>query len=110
MQELRDLIKSINALTEGLNIGDRVRTSDNNIGIVSGMDNEAGTVLVNIKGKNLDYFEDELQPFAGDYTEVWAKILYDGKEVNSLKITRFVGNIIPEDFDKNKFSLEIELN
>lgn len=107
MSEIHDLIKTINEMTSGFKIGDKVTTIEGKLGSVVDIDKVAGTYIVEVNGIKIDYFDTELTPYK-DVKRLWAKISYDGNWINSFALEKFIGNLIPNNYDINKFSLEIE--
>lgn len=50
---------------------------------------------------------EELNKYIESAGDKYMKVSYDGKEIDVYTITRYMGNIIPEDFDITKFKIEI---
>ena len=53
----------------------------------------------------------EINKQLNKYTEskgrLYFKLSYNGKEIDTWEISRYVGNIIPEDFDVSKFEIKV---
>lgn len=53
----------------------------------------------------------EINEQLNKYTEskgrLYLKLSYNGKEIDTWEISRYVGNIIPEDFDVSKFEIKV---
>ena len=53
----------------------------------------------------------EINEQLNKYTEskgrLYFKLSYNGKEIDTWEISRYVGNIIPEDFDVSKFEIKV---
>ena len=56
---------------------------------------------------NIKKLNEELKKFTESAADKYLRVTYDGKEVDVYTITRYIGNIIPKNYDNSKLKAEI---